>query len=225
MVVSLRWSRAGAALAALLALLGTASPARGQNRFAIEGFVGTSLSAPTSLTIRQNGEPDLSFTARYETKPTQTPIYWAVRLSLFNERRGIDLQFNHQKLHLTNRPPEVQHFEVTHGFNLFTLAYRWRTLPVDLRLGGGVVLPHPEGTVRDRSYGSPEGGFLGRGWHTAGPAFLAGAGKRWEPVRHLLLATGAELVAAWAYRIPIADGSVDVSNVALHIRAGLGYAF
>ncbi len=207
-----------------LALAGV-RPAAGQDRFAIQGFLGTALNVPTSLTIRQTGEPDLELTARYETRALQQPVYWSALLSLFNEKRAFDLQFTHQKLHLTNPPPEVQYFEVTHGFNLFTLAYRWRTLPVDVRVGGGIVLPHPEGTVRDQPYPSPEDGFLGREWHDVGPAFLAGIGKQWEPVRHLLLITQAELVAAWASDVPMVSGSVDVSNVALHLRAGIGYAF
>jgi hypothetical protein len=205
------------------ALVATADDGAAQNRFSVEAFLGTALNVPTPLTLRQSGEPDLSLTARYDTRPLQVPVYWSVRLSLLNETRAFELQFNHQKLHLSNRPPEVQHFEVTHGFNLFTLAHRWRTMPVDLRLGAGIVLPHPEGTVRERSYRSPEGGFLGRGWHKVGPAFLAGLGKQWEPLPHLLVVTDGELVAAWAEGIPVEDGSADVSNVAFHLRVGVGY--
>lgn len=197
----------------------------GQEHFSVQGFLGTALNVPTSLTLRQTGEPDLTFSARYQTRPLDQPVYWSVRLALFNERRALELQFNHQKLHLSNPPPEVQHFEVTHGFNLFTFAYAWRTLPVDLRLGAGIVLPHPEGTVRGISYGSADDGFLGRGWHAVGPAFLAGVGKQWEPVRHLLLIADAEVIGAWANDIPVVDGSVDVRNVALHLRLGAGYAF
>ena len=192
---------------------GSTAPPR--YRFAVEAFLGTALNVPSPLRLAQTGEPDLSFTGRYDTKPLQMPVYWNVRLSLLSDRRAFELQFTQ----------EVQQFEITHGFNLFTLAYAWRGLPVDLRAGAGVVLPHASGTVRDRPFEAEGGGFLGRGWHKAGPALLAGAGKRWEPVRHLLLVVDAELTAAWARSVPVTGGAYDVDGYAVHLRLGVGYAF
>lgn len=210
-------------LAFLLLLLSVPAPAEAQDRFGIEAFLGTAVNAPASLTLRQDGEADLSFNAKYETRPLRQPVYWSVRVTWLRPRTALELQFTHDKLYLTNPPPDVQHFEVTHGFNLLTLAHRWRFRPVDLRLGGGIVLPHPDGTVRDRAYDSPKGGLLGREWHTVGPALLLGLGKRWEPVTHLWLSADAELSAAWANRVPVNAGSVDMSNFALHLRVGVGY--
>jgi len=197
--------------------------AAAQNRVALEAFGGTALNVPTGLTLRQDGYPDLDFTARYDTRPFEVPVYWSYRLSLLDEERAFELQLTHHKLHLTDNPPEVEQFEITHGFNIATFSYAFLTLPVDLRVGGGVVLPHPEGIVRGERFDSPPGGIFGLGYHKLGPVLTGGVGKRWEPVRHLLLTTEASATAVWARGLPVSGGSVDAFNLALHLRAGLGF--
>lgn len=211
----------GVALAVVV--VGRPSEGVGQLRFAAEGFAGAAANAPSSLTLRQDGEADIKMTARYDTRSFREPIYWSVRLSLLDERRAFELQLTHHKLHLSNPPAEVQDFQITHGFNLLTIAYAVRTLPVEVRAGGGVVFAHPEGTIRGRPY-QPSSGLLG-GHTVTGPVLTGGIGKRFEVVPHLLFTAAAAATATWANGMKLEDGSVDASNFALHLRFGLGYVF
>ena len=41
-------------------------------QWAVEAFLGSAVSAPSNLTIRQDGWPDISFTAHYATKPLKS---------------------------------------------------------------------------------------------------------------------------------------------------------
>jgi hypothetical protein len=205
-----------------LLLLSGPTEVAGQLRFAVEGFVGGAANAPSSLTLRQDGEADINLTARYDTRSLTQPLYWSIRVSLLDERRAFELEFTHHKLHLSNPPAEVEEFQITHGFNLLTMAYVVRTLPVEVRAGGGVVFAHPEGTVRGRPYVAT--GSIG-GHTLAGPVLTGGIGKRFEVIPHLLLTVAGAATATWANGLELGDGSVDASNFAVHLRFGLGYVF
>jgi hypothetical protein len=194
------------------------SPAAAQMRFSVEVFGGTAFSFPSGLTLEQEGQEDIGLTGEYETRPFEQPFYWAVRASLRGSKSAWELQLIHHKMHLSNPPQEVESFEITHGFNVLTLNYALESLPANVRFGAGVVLPHVTGTVRGEDY-STEGGY-----RISGPAFLVGAGKRWQLVAGLTAGVEAQLSAAWA-SASVAGGRVSASSFAFHLWIGLGYVF
>jgi hypothetical protein len=201
----------------LFGLSVAAAPAGAQVRISIEVFGGTAISIPSGLTLEQDGEASIDLTAEYETRPFEQPYYWAVRAGLRGSRSSWELQLVHHKMYLSNPPEGVGNFEITHGFNMLTLNYALEYLPVNVRFGGGVVVPYVSGTVRGMDYSSS-------GYRITGPALLAGVGKGWKVVAGLTAQAEAQFSAAWA-RVPVSGGSISASNFALHLRAGLGYVF
>jgi hypothetical protein len=191
----------------------------------VEAFQGGAHSLPTKLTIRQLGFPPINVNARYAVRPHDFPLYYAVRVARWQGDRAWAVQLVHYKLILKEPPPEIQHFEITHGYNLLTLDRLWRVsvwrVPRALiGVGGGLVVAHPENQVRGRALDS--GGIAG--YHLAGPtgAVLAGfdyrIGDRW------FLAAEGRFSGSYA-RVPVDDGHASVPDFGLHGHVGAGYRF
>jgi hypothetical protein len=195
-----------------------ASPATAQVEFAVEVFTGAAINFNTPLKLEQNGQPLIEFNAEYETRPLEQPFYWAVRVGLRSPKSAWELQLFHHKLYLMNPPPEVQYFDITHGYNILTVNYARELRPVTLRAGAGVVIPHVSATVRDEDFSKEEG------FDVAGPAFLAGVGKRWPIVAGLSFGAETQLIVSWIEKL-VAGGWVSASSVAFHVWFGLGYEF
>jgi len=191
---------------------------------AIELFLGAAHSFDTQLTISQADEPDLELSACYATHAFEFPLYYSLRFGLGTGDSGAwELQLTHHKIHLENPPPEVERFEITHGFNLLTLNRSFARLPVTLRIGAGVVVAHPESVVRGRGFAN-EGGLLGAGYHLTGPALLVGASRRFSLSSRVFLVLEGQLTAARA-KVPVADGEASAPNLAVHGLFGLGFSF
>lgn len=206
---------------AILLLLGVPAAARAQpETYGVELFSGAPLHLNAPLEIRQEAELDLDFTGVYRTEPFTPPIYWALRVSWRAGGEAWSLELMHHKVYLDDPPPEVQSFGVSHGFNFITVQRAWPHRLAELRAGAGIVLGHPESTVRGRRYDESQGLFSA-GYHVAGPAALVAAGRRWSPRPWLTLALEARLSVAPA-RVPIAGGDARFTNVALHVMGGVG---
>ncbi len=178
------------------------------------------LNVPTPLTISQSGEPDLNVTARYATRPFSPPLYWV--FGVFRREGGHEwaLELLHHKLYLENPPPEVGAFSLSHGFNLVVLSHGFEVSPgVWARVGGGLVVAHPESTVRGESW-PQKGGPFGLGYRLAGGVISAGLEGRVPLGDRLRLAVGGRVTGAYAV-VPVAGGSARVPNVAFHATAGL----
>ncbi|WP_148041424.1 hypothetical protein [Rufibacter immobilis] len=194
-------------------------PAHGQELTA-EVFAGTSWSLPMPLKIVQPGEARIRLKARYRTRPWTGAPYYAYRLGYGNW----SAELVHHKVYLQNPTPEVEHFEVSHGYNLVMLS---RAVPLAgtpgvFRVGLGLVIGHPEGRVRGKPI-NPVKSLLGGGYHIAGFCLQAAVGPKLGVADHWFFRPEAKLTAAWA-RMPLAGGgSVTVPNVALHTLLGFGY--
>ncbi len=187
--------------------------------FSVEFFFGGALNAPTNLKIEQEGENTLDFRADWDTRSFVQPLYWAVRLALtgpVKEDFGLELQLVHHKIYLENLPPEVQQFEISHGFNILTMNVGCYSLPVAIRAGAGVVIAHTDAVIR--------GLRSDTGYEITGPAFIAGAGRRMQMWRGLFASFDLQFSAARA-RVSVPEGKAYTSNYALHFMAGLGYVF
>jgi hypothetical protein len=203
----------------LLVMTGSSLPAFTQGLTA-EVFAGTAWSLPLPLRVEQTGEAPLHFKARYSTRPWKGAPYYAYRL-------GYQLwsaELVHHKLYLENPPPEIQHFEVSHGYNMAMVS---RAIPVGgswpiFRIGLGLVIAHPEGRIREKAV-NPVRSLLGGGYHISGLCLQAAVGPRLGIAEHWFFSPEIKLTGAWA-QMPLAGGGVaKVPNIALHTLWGFGY--
>ncbi|MBN2537511.1 hypothetical protein JXB37_04445 [candidate division WOR-3 bacterium] len=185
--------------------------------------LGTAFSLPSNLVIRQDGEEDIELVARYDTRPLHEVPYYDLRVGKADRRGAWELELVHHKLYLANRPGEVELFEITHGYNLMTANRALALGDVVLRLGAGTVMTHPESTIRGRVFDERQG-ILTTGWYFSGPCAQVGAGWQRPLSDRWRLNAELKLTGAWA-RVPVAGGTADVPNLALHLVAGAGYSF
>ncbi|MFZ5623896.1 MAG: hypothetical protein ACOY71_05635, partial [Gemmatimonadota bacterium] len=163
--------------------MATVAPAMAQ-RISVEAFGGSAWSANTPLWIEQQGQPDIHFVAAYETRPFKETWYYAGRIGFWDEHRrtGWMAELLHHKIYLRNTRPDVQDFRITFGYNIITGNRAWRRGNQQFSAGAGLVLAHPFSTVRGKSFtGTGRGvrrGVLQDGFFVAGPAVVAGAGRR-----------------------------------------------
>jgi hypothetical protein len=206
-----------------LALCAAAPPAFAGAGWNVEAYVGAPLNFNTPLTIEQSGHPDLRMSAQYETRPFEAPWYWDVRVGRWSGKAEWAIELTHHKIYLTNPPTEVGAFASSHGYNLLTVSRGWE-LPWSIwaRLGIGVVISHPESTVRDQRLGE-NGGIMGLGYYLSGGTVTAALQKRIRLIGGLYIA-GAGMVSASYAVLPVVDGHALVPNVALHALVGVGYS-
>ena len=209
--------------ASLLLILGAASPALAAE-WELRLGLGAVSNLASPLTVRQGSFEEIRVDdADYETRPFESPVYYSVRAGRWDAGRGWELELIHLKLFLSDPPPEIQRFAVSHGYNLVTVNRGWDLGRVVLRLGAGGVIAHPESTIRGRT-APEEGGLFDSGYHLTGPAvqgaaeWRLGLGERW------VLGVEGKATAARA-EVPVAGGEAEVPSYALHALVGLGYRF
>ena len=204
---------------ALIAL--ALAPRSATAQIEVQAFFGSAASLPLPISIHQNGEPDLNFTAHWDTKPTRPTWYYAWRIGVWKGNRGWRLDHNHHKIYLTNPPAEVQQFRITNGFNIVTISRAFRSKNLTYSIGAGPVITYPINTIRNKRLGHD----VGWNGYTFGGASVLGMVTREFPVTGgLMLSLDARGSASYV-RVPVIDGHASVPNVALHLHAGLGYRF
>jgi len=206
---------------ALLLLL--AAPALVRANWSLVFSGGSAYNFKTRLKIEQAGEADIRLQARYRTRALDNAPYYGLRLAKWTNDAAWEFEHLHHKIFLTNNPPEVQHFQVEHGYNLFTLNRAWRRRGWIYRFGAGLVVTRPVTIVRGKD-SLPEGANFFTDYHLSGFGAQIGGGWRVYLKQKIFLALEAKLSAAYA-RIQIAEGHASVPNVALHGLLGLGYDF
>jgi hypothetical protein len=207
--------------ALLAALAPGAVLAQGEGkRFAIEGMLGTARVFDGTLTVRQDGQPELTHTASYRSDSFEPPLYYTARLRYLQGRGAWELQITHLKVVLDNTTAEIPRFEISHGHNQLTVNRSWSSLPVTLRVGGGVVITNAESTIRGRVRDTDVEG----GYELSGPVVLAGLGKELDLAPWLFASAEVTLTVAWA-SVSVAGGEADAPATALHGSFGLGVRF
>ena len=170
----------------------------------IEGSVGFVHNFSTDLKIDV-----ATIEADYETRSFEGPLYYSIRAgSAF-----WDIELIHQKIYLQNPSGEVQGFAISHGYNLILLNYVRSIADLEIRLGGGLVLAHPEVRLSGNSF-EP-------GYNLTGPAFQVSLRKKFSVSKILFFTTEAKLTAARA-NFSINENEISAPNIALHALFGFG---
>lgn len=139
---------------------------------------GAAYNFRTPLHIKQRNAQNIEIDADYRTEPFTPPVYYDIRVSTWQSDRGWELKFTHHKLILDNTPPEVQRFSITNGYNFLTLNRLWQSKGLTWSAGAGLVITHPESTIRNVPY--PENkGIFNKGYYISGPALEAALAKRY----------------------------------------------
>lgn len=185
-------------------------------------FAGTAWNAPTPLVIRQGDLDAIRIDAAdWETRPLYESPYYSVRFS----GQAWALEVIHHKLYLASKHPDVQQFWVSHGYNLILLERLTQRGPWAYRLGGGLVLSHPETIVRNQELSDPpHAGISLTGFYPSGPAAHLSVARHVAVLPWLRLVGEAKLTATWA-RVPVAGGHADVPNLAIHGLIGIEVAW
>jgi len=212
-----RLGRAGCPLLVAIVLL-VPTPARAQVAF--EFFLGTAFNVPTTLTVSQRGLPPIEFTAHYEVRPLDDYWYYAYRLGLWNDDRAWIVELLHHKIYLENPQGGVEHFEVTHGYNLITLNRGWRRGGNTLLFGGGVVVARPHSTIRGRKFPADDVA----GYSLSGVTIQGAANRRFNLTRRIFASVEGKFTTSWA-RVPVFEGTATVPNSAFHVLGGMGVQF
>jgi hypothetical protein len=213
----------GSIIVGLLLVVG-AAPVSAIELSSFELFFGGAWNADSTLTVRQQGHPDIELTAEWDTRPFEQPLYWAFRFGFNRNDLGAwELQFIHHKIYLVNTTEELASFEITHGFNILSFNRSFESLPVNLRVGAGLVLAHPDSVVRDE-HSSGGGGLFGTGYELTGPVIMAGVGKDFDLSSRFFVDLELQLTVGWV-DVPVFEGEASTTNVALHWLVGAGYRF
>ncbi len=182
---------------------------------------GGSYSLPSPLSIEQEGHEEISLWGDFETFPFEIPLYWAIRVRGEFNQIIWELETIHLKLRLLDPPPEIEQFEISHGYNL---TYVNIVLPVYnayyLHLGLGGALPHPENVIRGKRLPG-DGGLLSWGYYFTGPAVQVAFSKSYELHDYFYLNMESKFTLGYA-RVPIVDGHADIVNGAFQLLLGLG---
>jgi hypothetical protein len=202
----------------------TAASAAGGERWRVEIGAGTAWSFGSNLTIEQAGHPEMKLSAEWATRAFDAPIYYAWRVASADAKGAWVLRCVHHKVYLENTTPEVGDFAVSHGYNLLTLERATRLSGFELSAGIGVVIAHPESTVRGRTLDASSGGPLGGGYYVTGPTMALAASRPLPLGTRLALVPELRATLSRA-RVPVAGGEASVPNAALHVLVGLELRF
>jgi hypothetical protein len=214
--------RFAASSLAILSFFGSAARLAAQSEWSFELMSGCALNLPSPLVVRQAGYPDIRLTARYSTRPFSLHApYYSWRIGRW-KGKGWELEHLHHKLFLTNRPPEIQEFAISHGYNYLFLGRAWERGNLAYRFGLGPIITHPEATVRGRTLDAESGGLFDAGYYLSGLGVRAAAGRKLPLSRNVFVAVEAGFVAGWTWDVPMPGGAADVPNLSLHGRLGVG---
>jgi hypothetical protein len=194
----------------------------GESKWTAEFQGGIVYSVPLPLTIYQSGYSEIRIDkARYQTKPLELPIYWALRIGRWWDNKSVEFEFIHQKFYLINKPAEVQHFEMTHGYNMFMFNHARDLEIIIVRAGLGSVLLHTESTIREMEYPSGKGIDL-KGYKLRGIVFHLAIARRLNINERLFINTEFKVNASFA-NAPIVNGYAKTNILVFQLTVGLGY--
>jgi hypothetical protein len=188
--------------------------ANAQSKWTAEVSLGTAHSFGSTLSIEQSSFPAVEIEADYETRPFEDAPYYMWRIGRHSKNHGWEIELIHHKAYLSNPTAAVQHFEISHGYNLLLANYTWSWNSILLRAGAGPVITHTEATVRGLSSST--------GYSFTGPSVQFAVGRRFY-ITHSFFANVEGKFTASRARVEIAHGEASAPNFAIHALAGIGF--
>jgi hypothetical protein len=185
----------------------------------IDAWLGDAASLPTNVTFAQAGQPDLSATGHWSTRPWDPTWYYGGRVSAWRGDNGWGFEYLHHKIYMDDPPAGVEFFRITNGVNFFLPERLWRRHGWEFNVGAGPVLVVPVSKVRGLEYDNADGIFDSR-YEFGGAGVAAGISRR---LRIFPLVFGELSVqATGAYlHATIVNGHATTMNYALHVQYGL----
>jgi hypothetical protein len=179
-------------------------------------FFGFPYNFPLPLVIEQSDYPDLKIkSAIYATHPLRSPQFYGVYLKY--EKWIVEMI--HHKIYLRNKPPEIQYFAVSHGYNLLTLSQKQNFPFGYLVFGGGMVIVHPENTIRNMKY-EEKGGIFNLGYHINGITLSFTAGKTLLRKEKVKVNSEVKFVPSYS-EIPVVLGKAKVYQAFIVLGLGI----
>ena len=191
-----------------------------QSRWSFELHGGEVYNVPMPLRIKQQGYPDLKLSARYHTEALTLPVYWDWRFSRWHDNKSWEFEAIHHKLYLENTTPEIQKFNISHGFNMLMINRGFDRKKFHYRFGAGIVLAHPESNIRGKEFGNTNDDW-DMGYYLSGPVLNFALGKPIRLGSRFYLNAEAKTTFAFSH-IKIAEGHANVYNLAFHLVIGIG---
>lgn len=196
-----------------------------QAYWSLEVGTGVPYNFPTSLKIKQSNEPDIDMTAYYDSDPFRSPFYHDLRIGKWDGNTAWEFEDIHHKIYLRNTNSDVEHFSISHGYNLFYVDRAWLVPYCFIwRLGAGVVVAHPESTIRGKTFDESGGTLNNGGYYLAGPSAMTSIGKRFYLTKAFFVEIEGKITASYAW-VKVVDGMAQAPNIALHGNFGIGYDF
>ena len=194
-----------------------------QSHWSFELHGGEVYNVPMPLSIFQDGYPEVKLTARYNTEPFRLPVYWNMRLGRWQSNKMWEVEVIHHKLYLENTTPEIQKFNISHGFNLVMLNRGFNKKMFRYRFGAGIVLTHPESNIRGEVFGDSNDD-KDLGYYLSGPALNLAIGKAFRMNNRFYFDLESKVTCAYT-RVKVANGHADVYHLAFHLIFGVGIDF
>ena len=194
-----------------------------QSIWSFEIHCGEVYNIPMPLTIRQDNYPPIKIQAKFESEPFTLPLYVDSRVIHWKNRKSWEAEFLHHKLYLQNTLPEVEKYNISHGFNMLMINRGFDRQKFQYRFGAGIVLSHPESKIRGKEFGDSDDNW-DLGYYFSGPVVNMALGKQMHFSRRIYINTEAKATLAYS-RIKIAEGNSDVYSIAFHLILGIGFDF
>lgn len=183
--------------------------------------VGYVVNYPLPLSISQHGYPDIKQLGRFHSEPFNFPLYWDFKITRIKNKNLCEFEFIHHKLYLNNLSDEIQRFSISHGFNLLLINSGYAFGKFFIKPGMGIVLGHPENTIRNLPL-NEKVGLFNDGYYISGSAVNLAINSRIKLTGLIFLETEAKITYGYAY-VPVANGKAKVHNLAFHLTLGLGF--
>lgn len=191
-----------------------------QTHLSFEVMPGLALALPTSLVVMQDGKPDISVKAHYAVKSFEVPIYYSYRLGVWMKHHAWEIELNHLKIYLQNRPPEIDRFSISHGYNQIWINRIYYKSSFLFRIGIGPVITHNESTIRGLRW-DEKGGFFNDGYYLSGITSQVALQKRYFLSKGVYFSAEGKVSAAYA-KVKVVNGNAHVPVIALHFLVGVG---
>lgn len=192
-----------------------------QKKWSFELHGGVVYNLPLPLVIRQEGQPVIRIKkALYASEPLNDPYYWDWRFSRWKNHKSIEFEAIHHKIYLLNKPAEVQHFGISHGYNMLMVNRGWERNHNIFRVGLGSVLIHPESTVRNLEY-QVGPGFDLPGYRMRGILLNLAAARQFALGKYFYFNAEGKITAS-VLNADVVNGKARVHSVVFHFILGPG---